>query len=160
MLAGALVCAGCGGPGRAPRVVMSTSRPAPIVTVEVTAAQNPSLGLILTDVNGMTLYHYMPEKSGQVKCVDSCASLWRPFTVTAQEDPVAGPGVPGRLATTLRPDGERQVTYDGFPLYRYRDDTIPGEASGEGLGGMWTVIQLPSTGTTGVPIHPLDSSSS
>ncbi len=155
-----IACTGCGGGGTRPGSELTTSQMAPSVGVELTAGQNPSLGTILTDANGMTLYHYSPEKGGQVECVGSCVAQWPPFTVTIGEKPVAGPGVVGRLSTTVRPDGGIQVTYDGLPLYRYRKDTVPGEASGEGLGGMWTVIALTPTGSTGSTQLPVNTTGS
>jgi predicted lipoprotein with Yx(FWY)xxD motif len=48
--------------------------------------------------------------------------------------------VTGQLTTITRPDGSRQATYDGHPLYTYSADTAPGQAKGNGInvnGGVW-----------------------
>jgi predicted lipoprotein with Yx(FWY)xxD motif len=45
--------------------------------------------------------------------------------------------VTGELAVITRSDGVKQVTYKGSPLYRYAADTAPGDAKGQGVGGVW-----------------------
>lgn len=53
------------------------------------------------------------------------------------------------LGTIIRSNGERQVTYEGTPLYRCVLDHVPGRIEGEGDG--WSVVQLhaePSATTT------------
>jgi len=47
------------------------------------------------------------------------------------------------IATTARPDGKRQLTYNGHPLYTFVNDEKPGDTSGEGInafGGSWFAI--------------------
>ncbi len=55
------------------------------------------------------------------------------MTVPAGEEPSAGDGVDGTVATVERDDGTVQVTYDGFPLYTYANDSGPGDVSGHGI---------------------------
>jgi predicted lipoprotein with Yx(FWY)xxD motif len=43
------------------------------------------------------------------------------------------------VGTVTREDGTRQVTLNGWPLYRFGKDT-PGAAKGEGVGGTWHAI--------------------
>ena len=45
----------------------------------------------------------------------------------------------GDLAIIERDDGTSQVTYDGMPLYFYAEDAEPGDATGEGVGGVWFI---------------------
>lgn len=139
---------------RAIRSARTTATTQPLV-VAVTTADNPSLGTILTDSNGMTLYHYAPERDGEVECLGGCAQTWPPLTVPQGARLQAGPGVTGKLSVTRRPDGSEQVTYNGWPLYLFSKDTVPGDAGGEGMGGLWTAVQVPASGTTSVPLHPL-----
>ena len=52
------------------------------------------------------------------------------------------------LGTTRRADGGTQVTYAGHPLYRFAEDTKPGQTLGEGLqdfGGSWDALSPAGT---------------
>jgi predicted lipoprotein with Yx(FWY)xxD motif len=39
-----------------------------------------------------------------------------------------------------RPDGSKQITYNGIPLYYYVRDTKPGDTTGQGVGNLWKVV--------------------
>jgi predicted lipoprotein with Yx(FWY)xxD motif len=98
---------------------------------------------LLTNANGLTLYWFAPDTSTKSACYGSCAAYWPPVT----GNPLAGPGVTGRLGTITRTDGKTQATYDGHPLYTYIGDHAPGQASGNNLnlnGGLWH--EVPVTG--------------
>ncbi len=45
----------------------------------------------------------------------------------------------GTLTTFARADGSQQVAYNGEPLYYFTGDTAPGDANGEGVGGVWFI---------------------
>jgi hypothetical protein len=64
--------------------------------------------------------------------------------VRATDSPTAGSGLnPSLLGTTPRSDGDRQVTYNGHPLYTYVGDKNPGDTKGQGVnafGGGWFVV--------------------
>ena len=52
------------------------------------------------------------------------------------------------LGVTRRADGTRQVTYAGHPLYRFVQDTKPGQTNGQGLklsGAEWYVLSPAGT---------------
>jgi len=55
---------------------------------------------------------------------------------------LAGPGVTGALGVFTRPDGTRQVTVNGWPLYYFAGDLKPGDANGDGVNNNWYVIRL------------------
>ncbi|HVN53470.1 MAG TPA: hypothetical protein VMT46_03995 [Anaerolineaceae bacterium] len=118
----------------------------------VQAADNPKLGKILVNANGLTLYTFEIDTPQESKCTASdCVTYWPPLTASAQ--PQGGPGVAAALATISRPDGAKQVTYDGKPLYTFIGDKNPGDATGDGFnqfGGVWhaaTVSAAPSSST-------------
>ena len=70
------------------------------------------------------------------KCIGSCAIDWPPV----QGPATAASGVAGTLGTITRPDGTKQATYNGHPLYTYIGDTAPYQAKGNALelsGGLW-----------------------
>jgi predicted lipoprotein with Yx(FWY)xxD motif len=104
-------------------------------------------GTILVDGAGMSLYMYDPDAQGPSTCYDDCATQWPPLVVEA--DPVAGDGVDAALLSTVeRDDGTTQVTYDGWPLYAWAQDSASGDTTGQGVGGVWWVI-----GPDGAPIR-------
>ncbi|HUY85488.1 MAG TPA: hypothetical protein VMU77_00120, partial [Acidimicrobiales bacterium] len=81
-----------------------------------------TLGSVLVDSRGRTLYRYTPEQNGQIKCVSTCAQIWPPFVIPPGAKLIAGQGVTGSLGQVARPDGRSQATYNGNPLYLYSGD--------------------------------------
>src|SRR6185503_9140714 len=75
---------------------------------------------VLVDAQGAALYAASEETGGKVLCTDSCTSIWKPLTVAGSK-PTAGDGLDGKLGVVTRPDGSRQVTFDGRPLYRFAE---------------------------------------
>jgi predicted lipoprotein with Yx(FWY)xxD motif len=112
----------------------------------VKAAQNAAYGSLLVTSAGMTLYHYTPDRNGAVKCAVGCVQFWPPLVVKAGVKPTAGAGiVKSKLSTVKRPDGRTQVTYAGFPLYRYSGDKKPGEVKGQGFEKIWFAVTAKGT---------------
>jgi predicted lipoprotein with Yx(FWY)xxD motif len=66
---------------------------------------------------------------------------------------MAGDGVDSTLLGTItRDDGTTQVTYNGWPLYHYHEDTAAGDTNGQGLeefGGLWYLVS-----PTGEAVQP------
>jgi len=111
--------------------VLATAATAGLVTVNTT--QNGSLGKILINASGHTLY------TG--KCTGTCAAKWPPLVVAAGAKPIAGPGVSATLLGTVkRADGKLQVTYHRLPLFLYTGDTKAGDVKGQGLSGEWHAV--------------------
>jgi predicted lipoprotein with Yx(FWY)xxD motif len=107
-----------------------TAQDSPIVRVRET-----SLGRLLTDAAGMTLYVYDGDAPGESRCVDLCAELWPPLRLDG-DPPVLLNSLPG-ITTLARPDGGRQLQYDGRPLYRFSGDRATGDVNGDGRDGAW-----------------------
>lgn len=105
----------------------------------------------LVDSNGAPLYTSDQEKSGKVVCTGGCTSIWLPLA--ASGTPTAGDGVSGKLGTVKRPDGARQVTLDGRPLYRFAEDGMDGKATGDGVkdnfGGQQFTWHAEGSGASG-----------
>lgn len=101
-----------------------------------------SVGSVLVDSAGMTLYVFGPDAHKAPTCTGSCAAVWPPLLV--RHKPSAGTGVKKSLLGTVRTaEGKLQVTYDHWPLYTYVEDTAPGQAHGQGVtafGGKWSTI--------------------
>lgn len=95
-----------------------------------------SLGKVLTNASGMTLYTYNRDiaGSGQSTVSGGLLSAWPALTSTS-DTPVAPAGLAGALATITRSDGPKQVTYKGLPLYLWQNDKAPGDVTGQGVAG-------------------------
>lgn len=108
--------------------------------VTVQQYSHATLGPILVDAEGMTLYLFTNDTPGVSNCYGDCEVKWPPLLVDAGEMPTAAPGLMGKLGTTTRKDGSIQVTYDGWPLYYWWEDINPGDTTGQGVGGVWYVV--------------------
>ena len=139
-LSALLLATACGGAtGGAAPTVAPTPSPTPEPTVAVAES---SLGKILVAAtNKMTLYTYTRDTADTSNCYDACATAWPPFTIIGT--PVAGAGITGKLATTIRKDGSKQLTHNGKPLYFYNKDTKPGDTVGQNVGTVWFVVTNP-----------------
>ncbi|GAA4890704.1 SCO0930 family lipoprotein [Streptomyces coeruleoprunus] len=98
---------------------------------------SPELGKVLTDGEGRTLYRFDKDSTNPPKsaCEGDCAKAW-PVVEAAGARPPAGVD-PSLLGAVTRPDGVKQLTVDGWPMYRYAKDAKPGDAKGQGVGGTW-----------------------
>jgi predicted lipoprotein with Yx(FWY)xxD motif len=100
------------------------------------------LGRILVDGNGRALYLFEKDSRGHSACAGTCAAYWPPVLTRAA--PIAGHNAKQSLLGVIRrSNGTRQVTYAGHPLYRFVQDTKPGQTTGQGLddfGAGWYVL--------------------
>ena len=101
-----------------------------------------SLGRILVDGRGRTLYLFEKDRRGRSSCAGACAAYWPPLLTHGK--PVAGGGArQSLLGITRRGNGTKQLTYAGHPLYRFTGDTKPGQTTGQDLhdfGAGWYVL--------------------
>jgi predicted lipoprotein with Yx(FWY)xxD motif len=101
-----------------------------------------SLGKIIVDAQGRTLYLFEADKGGKSNCDGSCATVWPPLL--SKGAPQADMGASGNLlGTTTRGDGTTQVTYGGHPLYYFAGDKAPGDVTGQDIdqfGAKWYVV--------------------
>ena len=115
-----------------------------------------SLGQVLADSHGRTLYLWAHDKHHKSTCYGACAVYWPALTTKGKPKAIGG-ARKTLLGTTRRRDGRMQVTYHGHPLYRFSGDTRAGQTSGEGLtdfGGRWDPV---SAAGVAVRNRPLDS---
>jgi predicted lipoprotein with Yx(FWY)xxD motif len=129
----------------APPVNAAPPAPHSVATI---AAGRSSLGTIVVDNAGRTLYRFDKDTpgSGSSACNGACAAAWPPDLV--EGTPAAGPGVTGALGVVTRADGTHQLTLDGHPLYRYVGDQSPGDTTGDGFGGIWHVVRTATSAAT------------
>jgi predicted lipoprotein with Yx(FWY)xxD motif len=100
-----------------------------------------SLGTVLTNSKGFTLYWFAIDTPTTSKCTGSCTTFWPPVIGTPQA--ASGVTLPGKLGTITRSDGSLQATYNGHPLYTYVGDKSPGQTAGNkvnGSGGLWYAV--------------------
>lgn len=137
-----VLTAACGGATGAGSASTASNAAAASAAGPTVVVSDSSLGKILVAAsNKMTLYTYAKDTADTSTCYDACATNWPPLTLTA--DPVAGPGITGKLATTTRKDGAKQLTWNGKPLYFYVKDTKPGDTVGQNVGQVWFVVTNP-----------------
>jgi predicted lipoprotein with Yx(FWY)xxD motif len=117
-----------------------------------------SLGMILVNARGHTLYLFAKDRNAKSACTGSCTRFWPPLLSRGKS--TAGPGVKRSLLGTMRrSNGSLQVTYNKHPLYTYVVDKRAGKTNGEGnslFGAKWwavstkgrAVVRAPTSSTT------------
>ncbi len=114
------------------------------VSVELAST---SLGEVLVDGQGMTLYMFDPDAQGESTCYEQCATAWPPLV--GEDEPTLGEGLDESLVGSVeRTDGTTQVTYNDWPLYYWQNDAAPGDVTGQAVNEVWWVL-----GADGEPIR-------
>jgi predicted lipoprotein with Yx(FWY)xxD motif len=147
-LALAAALTGCGGsPGTSTTTTPATS---PAATSAPPAASSPgaaaavdlktassSEGTIVVDGKGMSVYFFTKDvkDSGTSACTGSCLTLWPPVTSTSATP--SAEGISGTIGSITTPDGAKQLTLNGLPLYYYAQDKNPGDILGQGVSNVW-----------------------
>ncbi|HEV3227572.1 MAG TPA: hypothetical protein VGZ52_12080 [Acidimicrobiales bacterium] len=107
----------------------------------LSSATNATIGqAILVNGAGKTVYMYMPDGTATTSSVPAgLKGVWPALTATGT--PTAGTGVDqSKLKSNSQPDGTSIVSYNGHLLYNFSNDSAPGDAKGQGLGGIWFVL--------------------
>jgi predicted lipoprotein with Yx(FWY)xxD motif len=110
---------------------------------EIAVGHVPGLGSVVVSGSDMTLYLYVPDDRGASRCTRICAVDWPPLiSIGGKQSARFGPGIdPALVGSVRRAGGSLQVTYNGWPLYRFGFETGPGAASGEGDDmGLWYAV--------------------
>jgi predicted lipoprotein with Yx(FWY)xxD motif len=149
----AALLSGCGGGGggttTAPSSAAATSAPtssAPASSMSTPAAASElkvaesKVGQIVVDGKGMSVYYYTKDTkdSGTSACTGGCLTAWPPVTTTSTTPSVEG--VMGTLGTIATPDGKKQVTINGMPIYYYAKDKAAGDITGQGVNSVWYLV--------------------
>jgi predicted lipoprotein with Yx(FWY)xxD motif len=118
---------------------------------------NATFGKIVTDADGMTLYMYPADKRdpSTSNCYDQCAQRWPPLLAGADgKFEIKSSELDAKLfGTTIRKDGAKQVTFNGWPLYYWVNDKKAGDTLGQGVGDIWWVM-TPTGGIITAPANP------
>ncbi len=98
-----------------------------------------SLGNVLTDQAGKTLYFFAADASGKSACSGSCLDTWPVFY---KETPTLSTSLTaGDFTTITRDDGKKQTTFRGWPLYTFKSDAKAGDVLGDNVGKSWYVAK-------------------
>ena len=116
----------------------------------VTTMNKAGIGDYLVDGKGMTLYYFTRDTAGKSSATAQVIANWPIFYA-------ADIVIPSNLNTSdfgsiTGFNGQAQTTYKGWPLYYYIKDQTPGDTLGQGVGGVWYVINpqsvpLPASGS-------------
>ena len=111
-------------------------------SVATVSAASTSLGMILVDGSGRTLYLFEKDQPNQSACAGACAAAWP--VDQSSGTPKAGSGVTASMLGTIkRSDNTTQVTYNQHPLYYFQGDSGTGQHNGQGVdafGAKWYVV--------------------
>jgi predicted lipoprotein with Yx(FWY)xxD motif len=107
----------------------------------IVSIASTDLGDVVVDAEGMTLYMFDNDTQGgdTSSCTGQCLEQWPPL-FTDSETPTGSADITGELGTIESPDGQLQVTLNGWPLYYWVNDTAPGETTGQAVGDVWWVL--------------------
>jgi len=113
----------------------------------VTVAESPEYGKYIADSDGRALYLFesdtraQGDAKAQISCDDKCLERWPLYT--SDGEPTAGDDVDAAMLGTVEHDGSKVVTYNGWPLYYFVEDSAPGDTKGhdiEEFGAEWYLL--------------------
>jgi predicted lipoprotein with Yx(FWY)xxD motif len=104
----------------------------------VKVGQKDGIGNYLTDAEGKTLYWFKHDSMGMSSCSGPCVDNW-PIYYRETVAPAEGLS-DADFATITREDGAMQTTFRGYPLYYWAGDMAAGDTNGQGLKGIWFVV--------------------
>ncbi|SIR99480.1 Predicted lipoprotein with conserved Yx(FWY)xxD motif [Micromonospora avicenniae] len=119
--------------------------------VQLTASKAGDLDPVVVNGAGLTLYRFDKDSNNPPtsNCNGDCAATWPPVTVTPGGKIFIAGIKKSAVGTVRRADGTRQVTINGWPVYRFAKDTKRGDTLGQGVGGTWFGV-TPTGGKAGV----------
>ncbi|MFF8634218.1 SCO0930 family lipoprotein [Streptomyces pilosus] len=104
--------------------------------------QDPKLGEIVVDRNGMTVYRFMKDEAWPKPvsaCTGACLEKW-PAVAPVDFADTKGIQKKGYMTFT-RPDGAAQQTINCWPIYTFAGDKAAGDTNGQGVGGTWYAVR-------------------
>ncbi len=151
---------GSGGSSASGATSSGSSKSAPAATGKDLATGTTSLGNVVVDGKGHTVYLFTKDTAGSGKsaCTGQCSSIWPAVTTTSATPTVQG--VTGKVGTITLADGTKQVTLGGWPLYTFASDSSAGAVGGQGVMGIWWAVSPSGSKVTKSPSTPSGGSSS
>jgi len=122
----------------APPTTAATEAP-PTTGAATVNIGDTSLGKVLVDDAGLTLYIFTADGAGTSVCEGDCLVNWPALGSTGS--PTLGAGLDAAAFTLItRSDGSSQVAIKGMPLYYFAGDKAAADVNGQGLNGKWYVV--------------------
>jgi predicted lipoprotein with Yx(FWY)xxD motif len=132
-------------PNGQPSTAIGGIQPGDLVLI----VENTGAGYVLATANQVVVYTYgNDKKGGPPTCTGSCAANWPALTVQNKPLVVVGDTLPAKLGTIATADGNKQITYDGMPLYTFKG-AGPYSVAGNGVEGLWHVVKLSASDISG-----------
>jgi predicted lipoprotein with Yx(FWY)xxD motif len=131
----------------------SSTTPSPAGSASGLHVASTSLGKVLVDAKGMTVYMLTADSSGHSTCSAACLQYWPPVAPGA-----AASTVTAKVASTTTTGGSKIATAGGWPVYTFIQDQKPGDVTGEGIsnfGGVWYAVS-----PSGQPVKAAGATSS
>ena len=119
--------------------------------------RSTSLGSVLVDSRGHTLYAFDLDKATKSACKGVCLSEWHPFLTSGK--PLATGVSAAKLGMAKQANGSFQVMFSGHLLYFFAGDTKAGQVRGASIThwaalsktGARVTPQAAGAGTTPAP---------
>ncbi|WP_441224598.1 hypothetical protein [Phytohabitans sp. LJ34] len=111
------------------------------ITTKLTGKSLPRMGQAVVDQDGWILYRFDKDTANPPasNCRDKCEKVWPPVYTEDGKPELAGIDE-DKVGVITREDGTKQLTLDGWALYRYIGDKKPGQWKGQGVGSTWFVV--------------------
>ncbi|MEU0026769.1 SCO0930 family lipoprotein [Streptomyces sp. NPDC006335] len=120
-----------------------TGKKASVASLPGLSTRNdPDLGEIVVDKNGMTVYRFAKDKAWPEpvsNCNGACLEKW-PVVAPVSANDTKGVQKKGLMSFT-RSDGVKQQTVNCSPIYTFAADKQPGDTNGQGVGGTWYAVR-------------------
>ena len=159
-----LLASACGSstvaPGAATATKAATSKAA--TPGGVLGVATTSLGPVLVDSKGLTVYLLASDTPGHSSCSVQCLAYWPLVPAPAGTAVPKVQGISAALSVTKAMSGASMVTAGGWPLYTFVKDKAPGDVTGEGVkafGGTWHAVSPSGAAVTAPPTSATTTSS-
>jgi predicted lipoprotein with Yx(FWY)xxD motif len=136
------LAAACGSSTESTPPAASSAPSTSAAAAGVVSSQSSTIGTILVNDAGRTIYVFANDTGTTSTCTGACAANWPPVPAPSPV-PSTAPGVSAQLGSTTRDDGTKQLTVAGHPVYTFAGDTAKGQTNGQGIvlsGGLWTAV--------------------
>jgi predicted lipoprotein with Yx(FWY)xxD motif len=139
-LGAALVLTACGDGGSTSEASNAGANAAAESGADLAVNEDSPLGPVVVDSEGFTLYRFDNDtkEPPTTNCAADCLVKW-PAAVAPDDIELDGIDE-GIVGTLTRDDGTKQVTLDGWALYRFAADAQPGDTKGQGVGEVWWAV--------------------